>query len=158
MKKFRPLKAAGNTSVPTLPNEKFFGIVDAEIKNEPHIIYTEQYSLENYVLTPLTIFLLAKRLLKNHCLIKEILNETKLTNENINSIDDILQQKNGIELIQKIFDKITQILSKRIDCKLKIYRNVLNEPNDVDRKPDEKEKALEFYTQSIDLFIQIVFI
>ena len=47
-------------SVTNLPNETFFGIVDGDDEDnkiEPHIIYTEQYSLENYVLIPLTIFL-----------------------------------------------------------------------------------------------------
>jgi hypothetical protein len=149
VREFRPSKEADNsTSVPNyLPNETFFGIVDGDdekIKNEPHIIYTEQFSLENYVLTPLTIFLLANRFLKNHGLIKEILQETKLSDKDINSIGDILKQKNGIEIIQMIFDKITETLIVHINRKLKIYQNVLNEPNDVDRKPDEKDRALEF--------------
>jgi hypothetical protein len=52
VKEFRPLKEAdNNTGVTNQPNETFFGIVDgddAETKNEPHIIYTEQYSLENF--------------------------------------------------------------------------------------------------------------
>jgi Leucine-rich repeat (LRR) protein len=149
VKKFRPLKEAdNNTGVTNLPNDTFFGIVDGDDeqnnKNEPHIIYTEQYSLENYVLTPLTIFLLAKRFLKNHFLVKAILDETKLNGVNINSIGDILQQENGIELIQMIFDKITQIISKRIDRKLEQYPNILNNRYVVNRKHDENEKAFEF--------------
>ncbi len=146
VKKFISSPQVDTTTVTNLPNETFFGIVDGddEINTiEAHIIYTEQYSFENYVLTPLTIFLLAKQLLKTDSLIKEILNETKL-NENTNSIGDILELENGVEIIQKIFDKITNTLAEHINDKLEHYVNILNNRYVVIRKHDEIEKAFDF--------------
>jgi Leucine-rich repeat (LRR) protein/predicted ATPase len=147
VKMFVPSKETDNNT--SVPNETFFGIVDGDDeqnnKNESHIIYTEQYSLENYVLTPLTIFLLANRFLKDHSLVRQILDETKLSDmDNINSIGDILKLENGIEIIQMIFDKLTEILAERIDGKLEHYPNILNNRYVVNRKHDENEKAFEF--------------
>jgi hypothetical protein len=63
---------------------------------------------------------------------------------NINSIGDILQQENGIDIIQRIFDKITEILTKRIDRKLKKYLSILNNREKVDRENEENNQAFEF--------------
>ena len=135
------------TSVTNLPNETFFGLVDGddEINTiEAHIIYTEQYSFENYVLTPLTIFLLAKQLRTQESrLIREILDETKLA-ENTNSIGDILELENGVEIIQKIFGKITNSLAKHINDKLENYVNILNNRYVVNRKHEEIKNAFDF--------------